>query len=122
MRQGGRPSAAHLEVVSRPRAVMPGDRPEPPASLRDRPAAEWREIVARMPPKWFERESWPLLEALCVATIEMKDYDQEISRYKGVPKNEKAFRRYKALFGMRALSGDGCAVLDQASAVAPIAV
>ena len=107
MRQGGRASAAqaaHMAIVkAHPKAVIPGDRPDPPSRLGERQAEEWRAIVARMPPRWFERESWPLLEALCIATVEMIDIDRELMRYgKGIPKADKAFRHYRMLSSMRA--------------------
>ena len=61
MLQRGRKSAAALSVV----APIAGQRPEPPNYLSKAEAAEWRAIVARMPPDWFSPETWGLLAQLC---------------------------------------------------------
>lgn len=62
MDQRGRKSSASLAVV---RGLGAVDRPEPPAELTDEQAAEWREIVGRLPAEWFPRETWGLLSQYC---------------------------------------------------------
>ena len=52
MAQRGRKSAVALATV----AVIPGQRPAPPAELTEEQAEEWRAIVATKPPEWFNRE------------------------------------------------------------------
>ena len=55
----GRASVAHRAV-----APVPTERPEPPPELDAAEAAEWRAIVASLPPSYF-RKSWPVLADLC---------------------------------------------------------
>jgi hypothetical protein len=60
MKQRGRKSSAALSVVT----SLP-QRPEPPAELSVEQALEWKEIVARLPADWFQRESHALLVQYC---------------------------------------------------------
>jgi hypothetical protein len=61
MAQRGRKSAAALSVVS----MIGNERPAPPDELTEDEAAEWRAIAGPMPPDWFTRENYPLLEYPC---------------------------------------------------------
>src|SRR5690606_15281507 len=62
MAQRGRKSAAALSVVSQ----LPGQRrPEPPDELTDEEAADWRDVVNRLPPDWFPAETHGLLVQYC---------------------------------------------------------
>ena len=61
MIQRGRKSAAALSII--PAATS--FRPKPPEHLTSVQAAEWRAIVARLPPTWFSRETHGLLIAYC---------------------------------------------------------
>src|SRR5262245_11159160 len=70
MNKRGRPSqeALYFQGLSiHPglKSELPGERPEPPAELTQEEAQEWQEIVTRMPPGWFTRETWPVLVQLC---------------------------------------------------------
>lgn|SRR5262245_526958 len=60
----GRTSAAALSVIG-PNGIQSIRRPEPPKELNPRAAQEWRDIVNRMPPDWFPRETHPMLSQLC---------------------------------------------------------
>ena len=61
-----RKPAAELSVVP----LIPGEgRPPPPEDLTRREAEIWRSIVDPMPSRWFGRETWPLLRALCLHTV-----------------------------------------------------
>lgn len=64
MRQRGRASAAALELL-KPTIRVNEQRPDPPSHLTPDQAREWREIVARMPPGWFPRETHELLADYC---------------------------------------------------------
>jgi hypothetical protein len=60
----GRVSRAEAAVIC-PNGIETIRRPEPPEELTDEEANEWREIVNRMRPDWFPRETHPLLVQLC---------------------------------------------------------
>jgi hypothetical protein len=62
MRQRGRKSAAELSVIVSPLAAR---RPAPPTELTAEQSEEWRAIVSRMPPDWFTRERFALLDQYC---------------------------------------------------------
>ena len=64
MDQRGRKSAASLAVVGAG-AIDAVSRPEAPHDLTKEQAAEWREIVDRMPAEWFPRETHGLLAQYC---------------------------------------------------------
>jgi hypothetical protein len=62
MVQKNRKAAADFEVVP----LIPGeDKPSPPEDLPDVQKEVWRSIVDAMPLRWFGRETWPILRALC---------------------------------------------------------
>ena len=62
MGKRGRKSAAEMAIAP---LVEIEPRPVAPSDLVDEEAAEWEKIVARMPSKWFTKETWPLLVQLC---------------------------------------------------------
>ncbi len=64
MEQRGRKSSASLTLVGASGIDAVG-RPEPDATLTDEQAAEWREIVNRLPADWFPRETLGMLAAYC---------------------------------------------------------
>ena len=59
----GRKSAADsLEVVP----LMSADaKPQPPEDMVVEEAVIWRSVVDACPPRWFGRETWPVLRGLC---------------------------------------------------------
>src|SRR4051794_27281548 len=61
MGERGRKSASGLAITPAANAF----RPRPPDYLTEVQAAEWKAVVARMPPNWFGRESHGLLIAYC---------------------------------------------------------
>src|SRR4249920_1815205 len=62
MLQRGRKSA---EARAASIAAVQNMRPEPPDFLDTVEAKVWREIVERMPPEWFPRETHSLLAQYC---------------------------------------------------------
>jgi hypothetical protein len=62
MKQRGRKSSQSLSTLADISAVR---RPDPPATLTDEQADEWRGVVDRLPAEWFGRETHPLLEQYC---------------------------------------------------------
>jgi len=77
MLQRGRKSALALAPVT----VLPGQRPQPPASLTPAQAERWQRIVASKPADWFQAESFPLLEAYLVAADLAATLKAEIDRF-----------------------------------------
>ena len=62
MGKRGRKSAAEMAIAP---LVEIEPRPVAPSELTDEESAEWEKIVARMPSKWFTKETHPLLVQLC---------------------------------------------------------
>lgn len=61
-----RKAAADLEIVP----LIPGeDKPVPPEDMCEAEQEVWRSIVNAMPLRWFGRETWPVLRALCRHTV-----------------------------------------------------
>jgi hypothetical protein len=58
MGKRGRKSAAEMAIAP---LVEIEPRPVAPSELVDEESAEWEKIVARMPSKWFTKETHPLL-------------------------------------------------------------
>ncbi|QHP70997.1 hypothetical protein EI171_29120 [Bradyrhizobium sp. LCT2] len=63
MKQRGRVSGAARDVLGLPADTT--ERPDAPYTLTDAETAEWRAIVAAMPPQYFARTQYPLLTQLC---------------------------------------------------------
>lgn len=76
MANRGRKSIASLATVT-----PTSPRPEPPEHLSEAESAEWRDIAARMPPDWFTRESWPLLEAYCHHVVTRRLLARELAGF-----------------------------------------
>jgi hypothetical protein len=101
MRQRGRVSAASLSVVPSV-AVLPGDRPDPPAELSKDEAAEWCAIVQQMPPQWFGRETWPVLVELCGLITTSRRVARELAQVSRRSLKEDAnFSKFKMLSRMK---------------------
>jgi hypothetical protein len=47
-------------------------RPEPPEELTAEETIEWREVVGRLPPDWFGRESFALLVQHCRSVVKAR--------------------------------------------------
>jgi hypothetical protein len=78
MTKRGRKSGASLAI----RPVTPietAPRPAPPEQLSDEGAAEWREIVDRLPADWFTRETHALLVQYCRHIIAARRVSQLIA-------------------------------------------
>jgi len=74
----GPKSGAELSVVSvEPRI----GRPLPPEYLTEDQQEEWRAVVARMPPNWFQREAQGTLEAYCRHVIRQRFLAAELDRF-----------------------------------------
>jgi hypothetical protein len=74
----GRRSIAELTIVGGVRTVVTADRPDPPKTLTDAEATEWRELVASMPPDYFARTHYVSLVQLCKHTIAARHISQLI--------------------------------------------
>jgi hypothetical protein len=78
MTKRGRKSGASLAI----RPVTPIEttpRPAAPDELSDEGAAEWREIVDRLPADWFTRETQALLVQYCRHVIAARRVSQLIT-------------------------------------------
>jgi hypothetical protein len=73
-----RKSAAALAIVT----PITDHRPPAPDDLTPEQAAEWREVVGRMPNDWFTRETHQLLAAYCRHVTAAKTLSAEIDRFK----------------------------------------
>jgi hypothetical protein len=68
----GRTSTASLAVAG-PLQLEIFRRPEPPKELHPPEAAEWRAIVASLPPDWFTRETHALLVQYCRLIVQSRN-------------------------------------------------
>jgi hypothetical protein len=85
MTKRGRKSGASLAI----RPVTPIEttqRPVPPDELSDEGAAEWREIVDRLPADWFTRETQALLVQYCRHVVAARHVSQLIAAIQEVEK------------------------------------
>ncbi len=73
----GRHSAAEYLT---PVIDLPVSRPEPPPDLSPAEATEWREIVGRLRPDWFPRETHALLSQLCHHIVVSRDLRARLKR------------------------------------------
>lgn len=62
-------SRESLESLSTPGVAALPERPDPPQHLTQEEAALWREVVAPKPADWFMRDTQPILEAYCHASV-----------------------------------------------------
>jgi hypothetical protein len=58
----GKKATADLEVVP---LFEIGAKPPPPADMPKLQADVWRSVVDAMPPRWFDRGTFPVLTGLC---------------------------------------------------------
>ena len=58
----GRKAAADLEVVP---LFEDGNKPPPPEDMPKSQAEVWCSVVDAMPPRWFDRGTFPVLIGLC---------------------------------------------------------
>ena len=81
MEQRGRKSTENLSVV----VSIPGQRPEPLESLRNRERAIWKRVTACHPPGWFVASTHILLADYCRAWVHADNLAQVLDKYEGVP-------------------------------------
>jgi hypothetical protein len=118
MRQPGRKSAAALAVIG-PHGLETIRRPQPPESLNDEQAAEWRKVVGGMAADHFPAETHALLEARCRAVIngrrlaEMIEAEQKSDEYD--------WKTHKELLHAQAEQAHIIAVLDTKMRLAQVA-
>jgi hypothetical protein len=74
----GKKSVASLSVVA-PGGIAAIERPEAPADLTDEQAAEWLNVVNRMPADWFPAETHRLLAQYCCHAVQARYVSQMIS-------------------------------------------
>jgi hypothetical protein len=74
----GRRSTAEMMVVKGPLAAII-KRPDPPRDLNVAEAAEWRALVATMPPGYFARTQYVGLAQLCKLTVGLPEIDRRIA-------------------------------------------
>src|SRR5262252_10697926 len=83
-------------------AVLPGDRPDPPAELAEKEAAQWRSYVERMPPGWFPLETWPLLMELCRMVCLTARLSRELEAFESRSLEDvKTYARFQQLLRMK---------------------
>jgi hypothetical protein len=58
----GKKAAADLEIVP---LFEDGSKPPPPEDMPALQADVWRSVVDAMPPRWFDRGTFPVLKGLC---------------------------------------------------------
>ena len=88
----GRKSAASLSVVT---PFL--QRPRPPAELTKEQAKEWRVIVNRLPPDWFQPEVFPLLVAYCRHVASARFVAKQLDAIGSTDlADPKIFRRYSS--------------------------
>lgn len=75
MRQRGRVSAVALSVVA-------GETEEGPEPLEHLPPAAkkvWRDTVDSLPPDWFNKDTYPLLEQYCVTVVRLRGVNEKLA-------------------------------------------
>jgi hypothetical protein len=102
MEGSGRKSVAALSVV----AMVPGQRPEPPASLIDAEMDVWRAVVATKPHDWWSADTYPLLEEYCRAVVSADQIAAELAKFKKIPTGEARFKRFNALRTLQRQTAD----------------
>lgn len=93
MRSRGRRSAAELSVVPQ----ITQELPDPPGELTSDEAKEWRAIVERMPPGWFNRENYPLLVQYCRSIIRARTVAKMANKLQKSPDTEEVRSEYLRL-------------------------
>jgi hypothetical protein len=99
MGKRGRKSAAELAMAP---LIEIEPRPVAPDELTDEESAQWESIVARMPSKWFTKETWPLLVQLCRHIIAARRLAQLIHQ---AEEGDEAFLVDQWMRLLRALTG-----------------
>lgn len=97
----GRRSAAELSVVPIASVLR---RPDVPDELTDEQAAEWRDIVDRMPADWFTRETYPLLAQYCRHVVSSRRVAQLVATYEA-DGNALDLEQYDRLLKMQEREG-----------------
>jgi len=58
----GKKASADFEVIP---MFEDGGKPPPPEDMSESQADTWRSVVDAMPPRWFDRGTFPVLTGLC---------------------------------------------------------
>jgi hypothetical protein len=109
MRRPGRKSAASLTVIG-PHGIETIRRPEPPRSLNDEEAAEWRKTVGGMAADHFPVETHAMLELRCRHIIHSRRLAEMIEAEQ--KSDEYDWRTHKELLYALARQSQTIAVLD----------
>jgi hypothetical protein len=109
MRQPGRKSAAALAVIG-PRGLETIRRPEPPQSLNDEEASEWRKVVGGMAADHFPVETHAMLEARCRHVVHSRRLAEMIEAEQ--KSDEYDWRTHKELLYALAKQSQVVATLD----------
>jgi hypothetical protein len=119
MRQPGRKSAAQLAVIS-PRGLETIRRPEPPQSLNDEEAMEWRKVVGGMAADHFPAETHAMLEARCRHVIESRQLAQMLEAEK--KSNDYDWKTHRELIYAQTKLSQTIAMLDTKLRLAQITI
>jgi hypothetical protein len=66
---GARGRNSSIELIA---SLDAAKRPEPPPTLNEEAAEEWRSVVAGLPPDWFSSENLAMLEQRCNHVVWMR--------------------------------------------------
>jgi phage terminase small subunit len=108
---GARGRKTVADKVVQIRALEEMQAPPPPRGLSKAASLEWTEIVASKPADWFSRATWPMLEAYCRHTAEMRRIAADLDKL--VEQPDYSRREYRDQ--LRAMT-------DQSKAVASFGV
>ena len=107
----GRTSGKALEIaVIGPRGIETVRRPDPPESLADEAAAEWRRVVNGMAADHFPVETHALLEARCRHVVWFRRLSQAIDAEE--KSDDFDVKRYRDLLRSAAEQSHTIAILD----------
>lgn len=99
----GRTSSAALELVGTGGIVAEVPRPAPPDELNEEQAAEWRNVVNRLPADWFPAETHSMLAQYCRHVIAARRIGQLVARAESG--DEFDLREYDKLLQMQDREG-----------------
>jgi hypothetical protein len=107
--QRGRKSAAAVAVIG-PHGLETIRRPDPPISLTDEQADEWRKVTNAMAADYFSPETHALLEARCRAVVHGRRLSERIENE--MASDEYDWKTHKELLHAQAEQAHIVAVLD----------
>lgn len=83
MGQRGKLSSAALSVVPLEDQIDAVPRPRAPADLSAEQAAEWAEVVNRLPADWFPRETLAMLAQYCRHVVAARRVAEIVAKIEG---------------------------------------